>query len=333
MANNTDSSSSGGSLPSRSATAAARALAASSTSAHIERYSSTTDTEPTIIKLANTTAAATSAERVAIPPPQPRTLPHSALMSTRPFFTACPRCASPAPDTAPRVVTTSRNHRRPTTDLTSSAQEQAQPRRMPEPGYARHRGVPAHPCLTCPRHRPDTPSPQHLAARARRCRHHCHGSHADAIGTRYARDHLGHSHHQTRYPPRPRLQTSTPAALGIAPTRPLRSILLPALVDVVIVVMGVTLMRSGLAMPAIISTIFITKLATRPDPGSKRQPQHRHDGPRSARNCCRTDEQRPTGSSSLRAQFSGLHVHVFGWFVSLVRFINVRHTLTMPIRR
>ncbi|SKT76645.1 Uncharacterised protein [Mycobacteroides abscessus subsp. abscessus] len=86
-------------------------------------------------------------------------------------------------------------------------------------------------------------------------------------------------------------------------------------------------------MPAIISAIFITKLATRPDPGSKRQPQHRHDGPRSARNCCRTDEQRPTGSSSLRAQFSALHVSVFGWFVSLVRFVNVRHTLTMPTRR
>ncbi|SKT00806.1 Uncharacterised protein [Mycobacteroides abscessus subsp. abscessus] len=92
-------------------------------------------------------------------------------------------------------------------------------------------------------------------------------------------------------------------------------------------------MRSGLAMPAIISTIVITKLATRPNPGTERQPQHRHDGHHSARNCCRTDEQRPTVCSSLRAQFSGLHVRVLGWFISLVRFINVRHTPTMPTRR
>ncbi len=56
-----------------------------------------------------------------------------------------------------------------------------------------------------------------------------------------------------------------------------------ALIDVLRIV-GVMVMRSRLAMPAAISAILVTKLATRPHASTECQSQHRHDSSRNARN-------------------------------------------------
>ncbi|SHS73401.1 Uncharacterised protein [Mycobacteroides abscessus subsp. abscessus] len=192
---------------SRSATANARELAASSTSAHIDRYSSTTDAEPTTTKLASTTTAATSAERVAIPPHQRRKRETNAPMRTRPFTIGSTHTSQPL-GTASRMATTSHNHCSPTTARRPSAQGQAQPRTGRAPEYVQYPDVPADHRLTCPHHR------RHVRRRrpldllhAHRSRHH-RRRHTHAIETRYVRDRLGHTHHQTHSQPTHRHRTS-----------------------------------------------------------------------------------------------------------------------------